>query len=334
MYCALRGKHKYFKAKKALITGGMGFIGSALACKLVELGSDVTIVDAMIPGYGGNNFNINGIRGRVKVKIGDIRDGKIMNKLVKGKDLIFNLAGTLSHIDSMRDPYTDLDINCRSHISVLESARKYNPDVKIVFAGTRSQYGKPEYLPVDEKHPMNPVDINGINNISAESYHFLYSKVYRISVCSLRLANTYGPGHQMRHSKQGIINWLMRLIMDDKTVELYGNGRQIRDCNYVDDAVEAFVLAGMSERANGEAYNLGGSHVSLLRIVELLIKLTGKGGYKTVSFPENRKAIEIGDYIADFSKIKKHLGWNPQVSLEEGLRRTIEFYKINKRYYW
>lgn len=331
---ALHEKYKYFKAKKALITGGMGFIGSALAHRLVELGSVVTIVDAMIPGYGGNYFNINSIKNRVKVKIADIRKQRVTNELVKDKDLVFNLAGTLSHVDSMRDPYTDLDINCRSHVFILEAARKYNPDVKIIFAGTRSQYGKPEYLPVDEKHPMNPADINGINNIAAESYHLLYNKIYGIPVVSLRLTNTYGPGHQMRHSRQGIINWLIRLIMDNKEVELFGNGKQIRDCNYIDDVVEAFILAGISNKPGGEVYNLGGSHANLLDIVKLLIYLTGRGSYRIVSFPKDIKAIEIGDYIADYSKIKKHLGWEPKVSIKEGLKRTIEFYKINKRYYW
>lgn len=325
---------KYFKNKKILITGGMGFIGSTLAAKLVELGSCVTIADAMIKGYGGNYFNIKGIEKDVEVKITDIRDERAANNLVKGKDLIFNLAGTLSHIDSMKDPYTDLDINCRSHISMLEAARKYNLNVKIIFAATRSQYGKPEYLPVDEKHLMYPMDINGIHNIAAEGYHLLYNKIYGISVVSLRLTNTYGPRHQMRHSRQGIINWFVRLIMDNKEVELFGNGKQIRDCNYVDDVVEAFILSALSKKSNGEIYNLGGAHASLLEIVRLLIKITGKGKYRIIPFPKDRKVIEVGDYIADFSKIKKHLGWKPKVSIEEGLKRTVEFYKANKRHYW
>lgn len=325
---------KYFKNKKILITGGMGFIGSALAAKLVELGSYVTIVDAMIKGYGGNYFNIKGIEKDVEVKITDIRDKRVTNKLVKGKDLIFNLAGTLSHIDSMKDPYTDLDINCRSHISLLEAAKRHNADVKIIFAGTRSQYGRPKYIPVDEKHPMDPVDINGINNISAENYHFLYYKIYGMPATSLRLTNTYGPRHQMRHSRQGIINWLIRLVMEGKKVKLFGDGKQIRDCNYVDDVVEAFILSSELKRASGEVYNLGGTHASLFDIVKLLIKITGKGSYEIIPFPNDRKAIEIGDYIADFSKIRQHLGWKPKISIEEGLKRTVEFYKANKRHYW
>jgi UDP-glucose 4-epimerase len=327
-------ENRFFKNKKILITGGLGFIGSALAHRLVRSGSHVTIVDAMIPGYGGNQFNINGIQNKVKVKIGDIRDVRIVNKLVSGKDLIFNLAGTLSHIDSKKDPYTDLDINCRSHITLLEACRKHNPEAKIIFSGTRSQYGKPEYLPVDEKHPMNPLDINGIHNMTAENYHLLYNKIYGIPVVSLRLTNTYGPRHQMRHSRQGIISWFIRLIMDGEEVKLFGGGKQIRDCNYIDDVVDAFILSAMSPKSNGQVYNLGGTHASLLKIVKLLMDITGKGSYKTVLFPKRIKKIEIGNYVADFSKIKNDLGWNPKVSIDRGLKNTIEYYEANKRYYW
>jgi len=325
---------KFFKGKDILIIGGLGFIGSNLAYRLVDSGAKVTLIDSLIPEYGGNLFNISDIKDKVTVNIVDIRDKYSINYLVQNRDIIFNLAGTLSHIDSMKDPYADLEINCLSQLSILESCRRYNSKVKILFAGTRGQYGKPQYLPVDEKHPMSPTDINGINKIAGEGYHLLYNNIYGLKSISLRLTNTYGPRHQMRHSRQGIINWFVRLILEDKEIELYGEGSQIRDCNYVDDVTEAFLLASATEDTSGEVYNLGGSHASLKEIVQVLIKITGKGRYKSVPFPDTNKAIEIGDYIADYTKFTKATGWKPRVSLEDGLRRTVEFYENYKNYYW
>ena len=327
-------KTGFFKNKDILITGGLGFIGSNLAHRLVDSRAKVTLADSLIPEYGGNIFNIVDIKDKVSVNIVDIRNKESVKRLVKNRDIIFNLAGTLSHIDSMNDPYTDLSINCLSQISILESCRRYNPEVKILFAGTRGQYGKPQYLPVDEEHPVRPQDANGVNKTSGESYHMLYNDVYGIKTTSLRLTNTYGPRHQMHHSRQGIINWFIRLIIEGKEVKLYGDGDQIRDCNYIDDVVEALLLAALTENTNGEIYNLGGTHASLKDIVQTLIKINGKGRYKLVLFPKTNKAIEIGDYIADYRKFSKVTGWKPRVSLEEGLIRTIAYYKKYRNHYW
>lgn len=324
----------FYKNKKILITGGAGFIGSNLAIKLVEMGGNVTIIDALIAEYGGNLFNIEPIKKKVSWVLGDMRDKKIIEKLIAGKEIIFNLAGTLSHVDSMTDPMTDLEINCRAQLSLLESVRKLNPGVKIIFAGTRNQYGKAQKLPVGEDHPQEPTDINGINNIAAEKYHLMYTKVYGIKTVSLRMTNTFGPRHQMKHPRQGILNWFIRKIMDGEEVVLFGGGRQVRDVNYIDDVVSALHLVGQSRKGWGEAYNLGGTPVSLADFVKQTIRIVGKGNPRTVPFPAERKKIEVGDYIADWTKIEKTFGWKPKVSLDEGIKRTVEYYRKNKRYYW
>lgn len=324
----------FYQDKKVLITGGLGFIGSNLAIRLVAAGADVFIIDALIADYGGNLFNIKSIKKKVAWVKGDIRDKKIVERVVRDKDIIFNLAGTLSHIDSMIDPMTDLEINCRAQLSLLESVRKGNPNARIVFAGTRNQYGKAKYLPVTENHPQEPTDINGINNIAAEKYHLMYNKVYGIKAVSLRMTNTYGPRHQMKHPKQGVLNWFIRQTMDREKVILYGDGRQIRDVNYIDDVVTALLLVGKSGKGWGEAYNLGGTPVSLVEFVDEVVKAVGKGRYIFKAFPEDRKVIEVGDYIASWEKIRKTYGWKPKVSLTEGIRNTIEYYRKYKRYYW
>jgi len=324
----------FFKGKSTLITGGLGFIGSNLARVLVKLGAEVCIADSMIPAYGGNLFNIQEIKDKVKINFSDMRDRHGLEYLVKGKDIIFNLAGTLSHIDSMKDPFTDLEINCDSQLSLLEACRRNNHDVKILFAGTRGQYGKPSYLPVDEEHPMHPTDVNGINNMAAEWYHILYNNIYGIRACSLRLTNTYGPRHQMKHSRQGVINWFIRNLLDGETVKIYGEGAQIRDLNYVDDVVRAFLLAMASEKTNGQIYNLGGDALALVDIVKLMIAAYGKGSYEFVHYEKSFLKIEIGSYKADAKKIQNDLGWKTSISLEEGFRRTFDYYNQHKKHYW
>ncbi len=324
----------YFKNKKILITGGLGFIGSTLAHRLAKIEADIYLIDSLIPEYGGNNFNINGIEDKVKVNIADVRDKHSMDYLVKDKDIIINLAGTLSHIDSMNDPFTDLEINCMSQLSILESCRKNNRDIKIIFAGTRGQYGKADHLPVDEKHLMHPTDVNGINNIAGESYHILYNNIYGIRAVSLRLTNTYGPRHQMKHHKQGIINWFIRQLIEEQTIKLYGDGKQIRDINYVDDVVEALLLVACNEKADGEVFNLGGIPKNLIDLVETMIDVYGKGNYELIPFKDDLKKIEIGDYVANFEKIKNTAGWQPKISLEEGLRSSFDYYEKYRNHYW
>lgn len=327
---------KAYKGKKTLITGGLGFIGSSLAIRLVGLGANVLIVDSLIPQYGGNWFNIEPVKSKVRVNISDVRDRYSMEYLVQGQDIIFNLAGTLSHVDSMRDPFTDLEVNCVSQLSILEACRKNNPKVKIIWAGTRNQYGRVKYLPVDENHPMEPTDVNGINNIAGEWYHILYNNVYGIKACSLRMTNTFGPRHQMKHPRQGVLNWFLRQIIDNEKIQLWGTGEQIRDINYIDDVVGAILLVGASgsKKVWGQAFNLGGTPVGLKEFVETAIKVARKGKYKIISYPPEKKPIEVGDYVADWSKIKRTLGWEPKVSLEEGIKKTLRYYKKYKRHYW
>ncbi|MFC1804900.1 NAD-dependent epimerase/dehydratase family protein [Candidatus Omnitrophota bacterium] len=324
-----------FKRRKVLVTGGLGFIGSNLCLRLVGLGAKVTVVDSLIPEYGGNLFNIKGFENKLRVDIADMRDEHSMNYLVRGMDYIFNLAGQISHIDSMVDPYTDLEINTRSQLSLLESCKKYNKKTKIIYAGTRQVYGKPDYLPVDEKHPVNPIDVNGINKFAGEYYHILYYRVYGIQSTALRLTNTYGPRQLVKHSRQGFMGWFVRKVLDDKQIQIYGDGRQKRDFNFVEDVVEALLMVALNRRANGMIYNLGGDRpLSLKKLVKLMIRLTGKGSYKLVPFPPGKKPIDIGSYYADSRKIRQEIGWRPKIGIEEGLRRTFEYYRKYKNHYW
>jgi nucleoside-diphosphate-sugar epimerase len=323
-----------FGGSQVLITGGLGFIGSNLAHKLVALGAHVTIVDSLVPTYGGNMFNIAEIRDRIQVNISDVRDVYSLEYLVKDKEYLFNLAGQVSHIDSMTDPYTDMEINVRAQLCILEACRRNNPDIKIVFAGTRQIYGRPLYLPVDEKHPVHPTDVNGINKMAGEMYHILYNNIYGMRCCSLRLTNTYGPRQLMKHSRQGFIGWFIRQVVEGKEIQIYGDGKQLRDFNFVDDVCDAMLLAASSSNAWGGVYNLAGEEpLSLVSLVEMMIQISGSGSYRLVPFPPEKKRIDIGDYYGDSSLIKAKLGWKPKVSLRDGLKFTIEFYKNNLVHY-
>lgn len=326
---------RFYQNKAVLVTGGLGFIGSNLARRLVGVGAQVLLIDSLLPDYGGSLFNICGLEDRLHVNIADVRDRNSMDYLVRGQDILFNLAGQVSHIDSMLDPFTDLEINCRSQLSLLEACRKHNPGIKVVYAGTRQVYGKPRYLPVDEDHLLQPTDVNGINTMAGEWYHILYNNVYQVRACSLRLTNTYGPRLLVKHNRQGFIGWFIRQVLDGEEIQIFGDGQQKRDMIYVDDVVEAFLLAGMDDRANGEIFNVGGlERVSLLDFVRLLTEVAQSGSYKLVPFPPNRKSIDIGDYYADCTKIRDTLAWEPQVTLREGLEKTICFYKEQRAHYW
>ncbi len=324
----------YFCNKNVLITGGVGFIGSNLARYLVNMGADVLLVDSLIPKYGGNLFNISDIRDQVRLNIADIRDEHGLRYLVKEQDVIFNLAGQVSHTDSMTDPYADLEINARSQLSLLEACRHGNPDATIVFASTRQIYGRPQYLPVDEAHPLQPVDVNGINKTAGEWYHIVYHNVYGLKTVSLRLTNTYGPRMRIKDARQTFLGWWLRQIVEGETLQVFGDGLQIRDFNYVDDVVIALLLAAQQEKANGQIYNLGAPEaVNLIDLAELLISIAGKGKYKIVPFPANRKRIDIGDYHGSYEKIKRDLGWVPQVSLRDGLADTLAYYRQHSAHY-
>ena len=317
-----------FSGRRVLITGGLGFIGSTLARELVEMGSEVVLVDSLISEYGGSLANIAGIEDRVRVNISDVRDEHSLSYLVQGQDVLFNLAGQTSHLDSMENPYTDLEINCRSQLSILEACRRYNPEMRIVFAGTRQIYGRPQYLPVDERHPLSPVDVNGINKTAGEWYHLLYGDVYDIPVTVLRLTNTYGPRMRIKDARQTFLGYWFRLALAGEEIQVWGDGLQKRDFNYVDDAARAFLLAASHDEAVGKIYNLGDDEiVSLKDLAELVVKVNGSGEYRVIPFPPERKAIDIGDYYGNHGRIRAELGWSPQVKLAEGIARSLDFYR-------
>jgi UDP-glucose 4-epimerase len=321
---------EFYRGRRVLITGGLGFIGSNLARQLVDLGADVLLVDAMIPDYGGNLFNISGIEDRIRVNIADVRDETSMNVLVRDREIIFNLAGQVSHIDSMTDPYTDLDINCRAQLSMLEACRKHNPGVKVIFAGTRQVYGKPERLPVDERHLVKPVDVNGVNKAAGEYYHLLYNNVFDVRACSLRLTNVYGPRQLIRHNRQGFIGWFIRLALEDGEIQVFGDGSQQRDFVFVEDAADAFLRAGACSACDGEVFNVGGREPMQHRdLVELLVELAGSGRVRFVPWPADKKRIDIGSFYSDSTKFERATGWEPRVGLREGLAKTLAFYRAH-----
>ena len=339
----MSGKVIKLEAKKAvslvgvncLITGGLGFIGSNLARRLLQLGANVTVVDSMIPQYGGNLRNISEFESQLKINFSDIRDEFATKYLIRDSNIIFNLAGQTSHIDSMTNPFEDLDINARAQLSLLESCRTFNPGVRIVFASTRQIYGRPQYLPVDEKHPLVPVDVNGINKIAAENYHLLYEKVYGIKVTALRLTNTYGPGMRVKDDRQTFLGTWIKSAVEKERFDIFGHGEQKRDFNFVDDVVEAFLLAATNPAAVGRVFNLGSQEVtSLKELARILVDFSPGAGWDLIPFPRERKAIDIGDYYSDFSLVTDTIGWEPRINLQEGLERTMDYYRENHEFYW
>ena len=326
----------FFKGRSALITGGLGFIGSNLARRLVACGAKVLLVDSLVPEYGGNLFNIADIADRadlVKVNISDVRDRYSLKVLVQGQDFIFNLAGQTSHLDSMEYPETDLAINCAAQLSILETCRKHCPGVKLVFASTRQIYGKPNYLPVDEEHPLNPVDVNGINKMAAEFYHTLYSNVHGLKACVLRLTNTIGPRMRVRDARQTFVGVWIRQLLEGRPIEVW-EGQQLRDFTYVEDVVDAMLAAAASDAGDGKVFNLGGPPpISLRDLAAMMIELNGAGTFTVRTFPAERKKIDIGDYYSDFKRIRKTLGWEPRTPLRDALARTLEYYRANLAHY-
>jgi UDP-glucose 4-epimerase len=328
------GPLSFYRGRRVMVTGGLGFIGSNLVHQLVAAGADVLIVDSLHPDYGGNRFNISGVEDNVRVNVADVRDQTSMDVLVQDREVIFNLAGQVSHIDSMRDPYTDLEINCRAQLSMLEACRKYNPDVRVVFAGTRQVYGRPDALPVDETHLVRPIDINGVNKAAGENYHLLYNNVFGVRACSLRLTNVYGPRQLIRHNRQGFIGWFIRLALESGNIQIFGDGSQLRDFVYVDDAAAAFLLAGATDACDGEVFNVGGDvPISHRDLVSLLIDVAGSGSVTYVEWPPEKKRIDIGSFYSDSTKFRRAVGWSPQVELREGLGRTLAFYREHLAHY-
>ncbi len=329
----------FYEGRHVLVTGGLGFIGSNLAIRLLELGAHVTVVDSLIPETGGNAFNIHPVQDhpRLTVRTVDVRDVLAMERLVRQQAVIFNLAGQVSHIDSMLDPFTDLEINCRSQLALLDTCRRVAPETKVIFASTRQIYGRvpDEQLPVDERQPPNPVDVNGINKLAGERYHVLYNNVYGIRTSVLRLTNTYGPRMLVKNNRQTAIGWLIRQVMDAETITVFGDGLQLRDFTYVDDVVEAFLMVGINDATNGQVFNIGAIEpISLRELAELLIDVCGSGRFELVPFPPERKAIDIGSIYVDDRKLRRVLKWRPRVEMREGLARTIDFYRAHRAEYW
>jgi len=317
-----------------LITGGLGFIGSHLARRLVQQGHRVTVIDSLIPQYGGNLFNIADIRDQITINISDVRDPFATRELLKGVHWVFNLAGQTSHADSMTDPFTDLDINAKAQLSLLEAVRDVSPEAIVVFASTRQLYGRPQYLPVDETHPIRPVDVNGVNKLAGEQFHLLYHDVYGIRSCALRLTNTYGPAMRIKDARQTFLGIWVRNVLTDVPIQVFGDGRQLRDFNFVDDVVEALMRAASSEACHGQVFNLGSPEVvSLAELAARLMPLQAGASWELVPFPEERKRIDIGDYYSDHALAYQLLGWKPQVDLDAGLARTVDYYRHHLAHY-
>ncbi|CAH2030481.1 NAD-dependent epimerase/dehydratase family protein [Trichlorobacter ammonificans] len=322
-----------FADAQILITGGAGFIGSNLAIRLAGLGARVTVMDSMLPGYGGNLFNLEPVRGQIAVNFSDMRDSHSLGYLIRGKDYIFNLAGQVSHQDSMHEPLMDMEINVKAQLVLLEACRHHNPGAVIVYASTRQFYGTPEYLPVDERHPINPPDVNGINKLAGEQYHTLYSRVHGMRTVSLRLTNTYGPRQLIRNARQGFIGWFMNRAVTGSPLQLFGGGDQVRDFNHVDDVVEAFLLAARTPCCYGDYFNLSGEKAALYEVAEQLIAASGRGSVEKIPFPDERKKIDIGSFWGNSDKFRAATGWSPQISLERGLADTVAYYQENCHHY-
>ena len=320
--------------KNVLITGGFGFIGSNLARRLVKDGAKVTIVDSLIPEYGGNPHNLHDVKDQMEINITDVRDSISMDQFIPDQDFLFNLAGQTSHLDSMENPFTDLDINAKAQLSILEACRKHNPDIRIVFASTRQIYGKPQYLPVDEKHPWHPVDVNGVNKMAGEWYHIVYNDVYGISASVLRLTNSYGPRMRIKDARQTFLGIWIRNLLQGKPIQVFGDGRQRRDYNYVDDVVDALLLAATRSEAKGEIFNLGAPDpLSLEDTAKLMCDQIEGANYEKVPFPEDRKAIDVGDFVCDYQAFQSTSGWKPKVNFREGISKSIEYFRKNLDYY-
>ncbi|MDX9991219.1 MAG: NAD-dependent epimerase/dehydratase family protein [Anaerolineales bacterium] len=324
-----------FYGKNTLITGGMGFIGSNLAQQLLALGANITLIDTLHPKHGGNPFNIEAIKNHVNSIIADMGDERRISPLIPRQDYIFNLAGQVSHTASMSDPQHDLALNAASHLALVEMCQKLNPHVKIIYGGTRQVYGVPQYLPVDENHPVAPIDYNGVSKMAGEWYHLIAHRNYGLRAASLRMTNVYGPRMRVRDALKTFIGAWFRLLIEGRELKIYGSGQQLRDLNYVDDVVSALLLVAAHPASDGKIYNLGSDeHASLLDLARLMIEVNQGGSYRLTPFPAARKRIDIGDYYGDYTKINREVGWSPKIKLREGIRRTLEYYREHRKHYW
>lgn len=325
---------KQYNGRKVLITGGLGFMGSSLAHRLAGLGADVTLVDNFLPGHGANMRNIHGIEDSVRLNLCDLRDEHVMNRIVRNKDIIFHIAAQTSHTDSMKDPFLDVDINCRGNIVFLEAVKNNNPDARVVYTSTRAVYGAPVETPATEDTRPNPVDIYGVNKYAAEEYHKIYGKAHGIPYVIMRFSNSYGPRAQIEHHKFGILNWFVGLVLSGRQIKIFGDGAQLRDYTYIDDMLDAFILAGVREEAVGKVYNVSaGDRIKFIDMVETMIEVAGQGSYELVPWPDEYKKIEVGDFVADSERIKSELGWKPVTGLRDGLAETFDYFRANLDYY-
>lgn len=331
----LRMRDQTWAGARVLITGGLGFIGSNLAIRLVEEGAHVTLVDAMIPEYGGNLFNIEPIRNQVTINFGDICDGHAMDWLVRGQDFVFHLAGQVSHVMSLTNPYPDIEYNIKGTVVLMEALRRFHPQAKVVFTGTRGQYGPAITLPVSEQAPTNPKGIYEISNLTAEKIIQVYHDIHHIPAVLLRLTNIYGPRAQMKHPRYGVVNWFVRLAIDNESIPIFGDGLIKRDFLYVDDCVEALLQCAMEPRAQGLVLNVGVDQpTNFLELANTLVRIGCGGRWHYAPFSAERKAQEPGDFYSDISRIHELVGWQPRTSLEEGLQRTIAYYRQHRHHYW
>jgi UDP-glucose 4-epimerase len=320
---------------RMLITGGAGMIGSTIAHLAVAQGAQVTILDAMLPLYGGNLYNLRGILDEMQFIQGDIRDLDLMMRVVPGYDYIFNLAGQVSYVDSNTDPLLDLDINCKGHLQVLEACRRANPGAKLLFASSRFVYGRIEYNPVDENHPFNCLSIYGIHKLAGEKYYRFYHEAYGLNTVSVRIANPYGPRQQMKHSKYGIVNWFIRLALEGQPLTVFGDGQQRRDYIYNEDLAAACVALMLSPGTAGQVYNLGtGTGAPFIDMARLVAEAVPGIEVRQVEWPRDRYFVETGDYLSDISRITAATGWRPRISLKEGIGRTVAYYREHQPAYW
>lgn len=328
-----------YRDRRVLVIGGLGFIGSNLAHRLVSLGAQVLVIDSLVPDHGGNVYNLSDIRDKLTVNIADVRDQHAINFLVRGQHYIFNLAGQVSHIGSMEDPLADNDINARSQIYLLEACRQHNPQARVVYSSTRQFYGVPQYLPVDEAHPVQPTDVNGITKWAGEQYHLVYHRAHGIPATALRLTNVYGPRQVLKDAqgRMGVIYHFVRKVLAKEKLRIFGDGEQLRDYVYVEDVVEALLLAGAHDEAVGEVFNVGGLQpTSHLQLVRHLLEAAGlpEDWFELVPFPPERKAIDVGSVYLDSAKIKEAIGWAPLTDLAAGLACTFAYYREHKDAYW
>jgi UDP-glucose 4-epimerase len=319
---------KDFSGKRALVTGGVGLIGSAVARKLVAAGCSVTIIDNLDPEGGGNRKNIEDCDDRLEVICGDIRDKEVIADLLEGQDFLFHLAAQTSHVGSMRAPLFDLDNNVTATVQILEVARKVAPDIQIVFSSTRQVFGPADYLPVDERHPVRPPDVNAINKIAAEQYLALYNRIYGVRSTSLRLTNIYGPGMRVKDAAQNFLGIWIKQVLDGEKIRIFGDGRQIRDFVFVDDCADLMLKVARKRPAVNACYLVGGGQPArLIDLAETLVHLSGRGSFELTPFPPERSAIDIGDFFGLHERVSAEFDWQPETTLEKGLQATLDYYR-------